>query len=127
MFKRIDHIEIVPSDFDRSLEFYTDILGFGLRERIPIVGHPPLQEVAYIDLADTTIELLRYDNPRPASVEGPQVGYRMMALEVDSMESTVEYLAGKGIRPSTPPFDAGGSLRAEITDPDGLPIELRQW
>jgi glyoxylase I family protein len=56
------------------------------------------------------------------------VGYRCMALEVDSMEESLAFLAQRGIEPSTPPMDVGGgSLRAEITDPDGLPIELRQW
>jgi glyoxylase I family protein len=43
------------------------------------------------------------------------------------MDATISYLAGKGIRPIEAPIDAGGSFRAEITDPDGLSIELRQW
>ena len=127
MFKRIDHVEIVPSDFDRSLKFYSEVLGFHERERIPIVGHPSLREVAYLDLGDTTLELLSYDTLEPVLGKTPHVGYRMMALEVDSMEGTITYLAEKGIYPSLPPADAGGSLRAEILDPDGLPIELRQW
>lgn len=127
MFKRIDHVEIVPSDFDRSIKFYSEVLGFRERERIPIIGHAPLLEVAYLGLGDTTLELLHYENPEPPFLEAPQVGYRMMALEVDSMDGALAFLAGKGIHPSLPPIDAGGSLRAEITDPDGLPIELRQW
>ena len=27
MLKRIDHVEIVPKDFERSLAFYTAVLG----------------------------------------------------------------------------------------------------
>ena len=127
MFKRIDHVEIVPSDFDRSIEFYSEVLGFKERERIPIVGRPPLREVAYLDLGDTTLELLHFDDPKAPAGDAPRVCYRMMALEVDSMDDALAYLAGKGIRPSIAPVNAGGSLRAEITDPDGLPIELRQW
>ena len=51
-----------------------------------------------------------------------------MALEADSMEETLAFLAEKGIEPSVPSMDVGGgSLRAEIVDLDGLPIELRQW
>ena len=34
MFKRIDHIEIVPSNTEKSLEFYCKILGFELVNRI---------------------------------------------------------------------------------------------
>lgn len=36
MFRRIDHVEIVPSDFERSLVFYSEVLGFGLKERLTI-------------------------------------------------------------------------------------------
>ena len=36
MFRRIDHIEITPVDFDRSISFYTDVLGFKGRSRITV-------------------------------------------------------------------------------------------
>ena len=28
MFKRIDHVEIVTDQLDRSVQFYTEVLGF---------------------------------------------------------------------------------------------------
>ena len=28
MFKRIDHVEIIPQDLEKTLKFYTEILGF---------------------------------------------------------------------------------------------------
>jgi 4-hydroxyphenylpyruvate dioxygenase-like putative hemolysin len=31
MFKRIDHVEIVPADLQRTINFYTTILGFTLK------------------------------------------------------------------------------------------------
>ncbi|MCJ7796792.1 MAG: VOC family protein [Thermoleophilia bacterium] len=36
MFRRIDHIEVTPADFDRSLAFYTDVLGFAVRKRTTV-------------------------------------------------------------------------------------------
>ena len=33
MFKRIDHVEIVTDQPDKTVAFYTDILGFKVRER----------------------------------------------------------------------------------------------
>jgi catechol 2,3-dioxygenase-like lactoylglutathione lyase family enzyme len=33
MFKRIDHVEIVTDKLDRTLRFYTDVLGFTLKVR----------------------------------------------------------------------------------------------
>jgi catechol 2,3-dioxygenase-like lactoylglutathione lyase family enzyme len=128
MFKRIDHVEIVASDFEHSIEFYREILGFQERERITIPGHPPLIEVAFLTLGDTMLETLHFDGPEPPVGPAPRVGYCAMALEVDSMDAAIAYLAGKGIHPSVPPVDVGGgSLRGEIADPDGLTIELRQW
>ena len=128
MFKRIDHIEVVPSDLEASVDFYTRVLGFKLKERMKIDGYPPLRQVVYIQLGDTVLEFVDYDGPEPAPPAAPRVGYRALALEVDSMDETIADLAKKGVRPTMGPFDTGGgSLRAEIVDPDGLPIELRQW
>jgi glyoxylase I family protein len=127
MFKRIDHVELVPSDFDATVDFYTRVLGFKKGELIPIDGHPPLRQVMYLHLGDTTVELLGYTDIAAWPGPAPRVGYRTLALEVDSMDETLSYLETKGVRPTMGPLDAGGSLRAEIVDPDGLPIELRQW
>ena len=126
MFKRIDHIEIAPSDLERSIAFYTEVLGFRMKERIQI-GAPMLKQVVYLELGDTMLELLDYVDPAPAD-HTIRVGYRIMALEVDNMQDALAFLAEKGIEPSVPPVDVGGgSLRGEIVDVDGLSIELRQW
>lgn len=126
MFKRIDRVEIAPSNLEASIAFYTEVLGFRLKERIQ-VGAPTLKRVAYLELGDTMLELLELVDPAPAD-HTPRVGYRIMALEVDNMEETLAYLADKGIQPSVAPMDVGGgSLRGEIVDVDGLSIELRQW
>lgn len=72
------------------------------------------------------IELLKVTNP--AAAHNPWgIGYRMIALAVDDMDRAVEYLRGKGIEVTSGPVTLGKSKRAEIKDPDGLPIELRQW
>ena len=31
MFKRIDHVEIVTDQLDRTVQFYTDVLGFTVK------------------------------------------------------------------------------------------------
>jgi predicted enzyme related to lactoylglutathione lyase len=33
MFKRIDHVEIVTDQLDRTVQFYTDVLGFAMKAR----------------------------------------------------------------------------------------------
>ncbi len=126
MFKRIDHVEIVSQDFTRSMDFYTRVLGFTVMERLRI-DQSPLEEIAYLELGGTVVELMSVTDPRPAPSDPWQAGYRMIALEVEDMDRAVEYLKGKGVEISKSPSSTGKSKRAEIKDPDGLSIELRQW
>jgi len=90
MFKRIDHIEIVTDQLDRTVEFYTEVLHFTVKARDRIeqssMGTPI--DLVYLDLGGTVVELISYEG---AKVEpAPQrehLGYRMIALEIDDMHS----------------------------------------
>lgn len=125
MFKKIDHVEIVPTDIDRTMEFYVSVLGFRLRERFPVPA-PPLKEIAYLELGGTVIELISVEKPAPHGKQW-ETGYRAVAIEVEDMDSAISYLKKKGIPITWGPASTGKSKRAEIQDPDGLTIELRQW
>ncbi len=126
MFKRIDHVEIVPRYPEKTVDFYVNILGFRIRSRNE-VKMPPMREVIYLELGDTVIEIISVDNPKPKSEAPWEVGYRGIALEVEDMAKAVDYLKGRGIAIAWGPMDLGDSFRGEIRDPDGLIIELRQW
>ena len=126
MFKRIDHVEIVPRDAATAIDFYVKILGFRVRNRVE-VKMPPLREVVYLELGDTVIEIISVNDPKPKSEDLWQVGCRGFALEVEDMAKAVNFLKSKGIAMARAPVDLGDSLRGEIRDPDGLMIELRQW
>jgi glyoxylase I family protein len=125
VFKRIDHVEIVPKDIDETISFYTGVLGFKVKERNKM-NMPSLSEISYLTLGDTMVELLAFKAPA-AGPDGPFVGYRMLALEVDDMDKTVEYLKTKGVAITRGPVTMGKTKRAEIKDPSGISIELRQW
>jgi glyoxylase I family protein len=128
MFKRIDHIELVTADPKRTEQFYTDILGFTVRrrDRVPTPSGP--LDLVYLDLGGTTVELMSYPEaalePRPA---GERLGYRMMALEVDDMDGAIAALKANGVDTTWGPIRRQAYARAEIRDPDGNSIELRQW
>lgn len=126
MFKRIDHVEIVASDPEKTIDFYVNILGFKIKNRIA-VKMPPMSEVIYLKLGDTVLEIIAVDKPEPKSQSTWQVGYRGLALEVNDMSKAVAYLRDKGVIIAVEPVDLGDSFRGEISDPDGLIIELRQW
>lgn len=126
VFKRIDHIEIIPRDFETAMTFYVDVLGFTVKQRMP-VAVPPLEEIAYLALGDTVLELMRVKDAVSPFDAAWQTGYRMMAVEVEDMGAAVAYLTEKGVAITWGPVDLGGTKRAEIQDPDGIKIELRQW
>ena len=128
MFRRIDHVEIIPSDLERTIDFYTNILAFKTKESHKIEDpNTVIEEVVYLELGDTLLELVRVKDPASVSPEHWQVGYLMMAIEVDNMDKAIEHLRSKGVEITWGPVDLGQSKRAEIKDPDGLSIELRQW
>jgi glyoxylase I family protein len=126
MFKRIDHIEIIPRDFDASIKFYTEVFGFKVKAQMPVAS-PPLEEIAYLQLGDTVVEMMRVADAKALTHEPWGTGYRLMALEVEDMDKAIDYLAGKGVPVTWGPVTLGPSKRAEVQDIDGLPIELRQW
>ncbi|MCM0081236.1 VOC family protein [Geomonas sp. Red32] len=126
MFKRIDHIEIVARDFEGAIAFYSEVLGFTLKERMPVPA-PPLKEIAYLSLGDTVLELMRVEGATDPERAPWEMGYRMMAIEVEDMDRALAFLAGKGVPVTWGPVTLGPSKRTEIKDPDGNSIELRQW
>ncbi len=130
MFKRIDHVEIVTDRPEETEAFYIEVLGFKvrMRDRIERSGLGVPIDLVYLDLGGTTVELITYQgaavDPAPQS---EHLGYRMIALEVDDMQQATDYLATKGIEIVWGPRVRETYARAEICDPNGYHIELRQW
>jgi glyoxylase I family protein len=131
MFKRIDHTELVTDQPERTERFYTEILGFKVRERDRVeksgVGVP--LNLVYLELGGTTVELITYEGlatiaPAPSGVH---LGYNLLALEVDDMDKTLSFLKTKGVEAVWGPIKRPRYARAEICDPNGYHIELRQW
>ena len=131
MIQCVDHVEVVTPDMDRSIEFYTKVLGFKLARRVayPAAGSAAApREIAYLTLGDVMLEFL--GGGTDAVQRDPnQIGVKLVALRVDDMEKTLQEFRGHGVEPSAGPnpgatFDG---MRAEIKDPHGNSIELREW
>ncbi len=131
MFMRIDHVELVTDQPEPTVQFYTDVLGFNVRERDRIekttVGAP--LNLVYLELGGTTVELITYEglatiSPAPTGIH---LGYNLVALEVEDMDKALAFLKTKGVEPVWGPIKRQRYARAEICDPNGYHIELRQW
>src|SRR5208282_1149798 len=106
LFKKIDHVEIVTEQPDRSLEFYTKVIGFqeALRQSVRLPGDGGTLNIVYLDLGGTGIELMTYESAQlKAAPQKPHRGYQLMALEVGDMQQTLAELKTKGIEPSWGP------------------------
>lgn len=130
MFKRIDHIELLTAAPERTIAFYVGLLGFRERDRAHIPETPlgPL-DLVYLELGGTTVEVMCYPQATslaPRSTE-QRLGWQCLALEVSDMDGALRMLNEKGIEITWGPVKRPTYARAEIRDPDGNPIELRQW
>jgi catechol 2,3-dioxygenase-like lactoylglutathione lyase family enzyme len=125
MFKKIDHVEILPSDMERSLKFYKEVLGFKEAWRFNPV-HPQICEIVFIELGGTQIELFSYkEGIKPYNHQDGEVGYTRIGLLVDDIYEAIEYLRSKGVEISAEPRATEEDLKiAEFKDPDGIAIEL---
>ncbi|HEX5455247.1 MAG TPA: VOC family protein [Stellaceae bacterium] len=129
MFKRIDHVEIVTDRPEETERFYTSLLGFRVRERdrVERPGGSALN-LAYLDLGGTTVELISFEGlPVDPAPKLEHLGYRLIALEVEDMDKATAHLAKNGVPVVWGPMVRDTYARAEICDPNGYRIELRQW
>ena len=96
MFKRIDHVEIVTGNLEATLNFYQNILGFKLKERMKM-NMGPLQEIVFITLGDTMLEVLGVKDPAPASTNPLQAGYRSYGPRSGRYGQSRGVLKSKGV------------------------------
>src|SRR5688572_15642823 len=61
MFKRIDHVEIVTDQPERTAQFYTEVLGFRVKARDRIERPGSALDLVYLDLGGTVVELISYE------------------------------------------------------------------
>jgi len=123
---RMLHTMIRVRDLDKSLDFYTRLLGMSLiRQKDYPSGRFTLAFVGYGDeAANTVIELTHnWDQAEPYTIGS---GFGHLAIGVPDIYGTCEVLAKEGVKIPRPPgpMKHGGSVIAFIEDPDGYKIEL---
>jgi len=122
---RILHTMLRVGDLQRSIAFYTDIMGMTLlrqrdneeyRYTLAFVGYQPEKEGAVLELTynwDTS----EYDLGN---------GYGHIAIEVDDAAATCDAIrqAGGNVTREAGPVKGGSTIIAFVEDPDGYKIEL---
>ena len=122
---RILHTMIRVGDLQRSIDFYTQVLGMKLLRRQDYPeGEFTLAFVGYGDEKDHTVIELTHNWDTDSYDLGNGFGH--LAIEVDDVyeaASQIKQRGGKIIRDAGP-MNAGTTIIAFVEDPDGYAIEL---
>ncbi len=123
---RLLHTMIRVRDLDRSIDFYTRLLGMKLQRRKDYPeGKFTLAFVGYGDEADHTVVELTHNWD---CQEDYQIGtgFGHLAIGVPDIHATCEELEAQGVAIPRPPgpMKHGSTAIAFVLDPDGYKIEL---
>lgn len=122
--KKLHHIAVICSDYDRSKDFYTRILSLDV-----LSEHFREERQSWkLDLSlngEYLIELFSFPNP-PARPGYPEAaGARHIAFSVESVEEAVSDLRSNHVEVEAIRTDPmTGKKFTFFKDPDGLPLEL---
>ncbi len=122
---RILHTMLRTGDLQRSIDFYTGILGMELlRQKDYPDGKFTLAFLGYGSEADNTVIELTYNWGVDSYDMGDAYGH--IAIEVDDVYQATDKIKAKGgkILRDAGPMNAGTTIIAFVEDPDGYPIEL---
>ena len=123
---RLLHTMIRVLDLDKSLDFYTRLLGMKVLRRKDFPGGKfTLAFVGYGDESDNAVvELTHNWEQDEAYTHGDGFGH--LAIGVPDIYRTCELLEAEGANIPRPPgpMQHGGTVIAFVEDPDGYKIEL---
>ncbi len=122
---RMLHTMLRVGDLQKSIQFYTEILGMQLlRQKDYPDGKFTLAFVGYgVESENTVIELTHnWDTDR----YDLGAGYGHIALEVDDVYQATDAIRDRGgkILRDAGPMNAGKTIIAFVEDPDGYQVEL---
>ncbi len=123
LFKTVNHVAIICSNFEISKDFYVNRLGFKI---ITQINRPERQStILYLDAGDIIIELFSFPNP-PKRLSYPEAaGLRHIAFNVPNFDKTVQKLNSLNILTEPVRIDQRtGKRMTFFKDPDNLPVEI---
>lgn len=124
LFRRIHHVAVICSDYERSKAFYTGVLGLRvLRETYRAARRSYKLDLALEDGGG--LELFSFPDP-PARPSYPEAaGLRHLAFAAEDVAAVVRRLREQGVACEPVRTDeTTGRLFTFFQDPDGLPIEV---
>ncbi|MEH6471074.1 MAG: lactoylglutathione lyase [Halopseudomonas sp.] len=122
---RLLHTMLRVTDLDRSIKFYTQLLGMELLRRKDFPqGKFTLAFLGYGSESDNTVLELTHNWDTGHYQMGDAYGH--IAIEVDDVYQACEQIKANGgnVTREAGPMQHGSTILAFVKDPDGYPIEL---
>ncbi len=120
----LHHIAVICSDYNRSKDFYTRILGLEIQREV----YREQRDSYKCDLGlngSYLIELFSFPDPPARSSYPEAAGLRHLAFAVTDLEQAIAELNARNVRTEPIRTDSYTNKRFTfLADPDGLPIEL---
>jgi glyoxylase I family protein len=121
---QLHHVAVIGSDYARSKDFYTRVLGFAVVSEF----YRAERNSYKLDLAlpgGGQIELFSFPNPPKRPTRPEACGLRHLAFAVANIDEAVASIRGHGIVVEAIRVDElTGKRYTFFADPDGLPIEF---
>lgn len=121
---KIHNVAVICSDYERSKQFYTDVLGLEIKSEHYRKNRDSWKADCWLD-DNYVVELFSFPNP-PARQSYPEAaGLRHLAFEVDDIDAAAQFLDDKNIVHEPIRTDEyTGKRFVFFSDPDALPLEL---
>ena len=116
-------VRYLVSDVDAAVQFYVDLLGFAVKQRMG----PPF---AMVSRGDLTLWLSgprsSAARPMPDGRQPAPGGWNRLVVEMDDIAATVTALKSKGVQFRNEILTGVGGKQIVLDDPSGNPVELFQ-
>ena len=125
MLNKTHHVAIICSNYEKSMDFYVNKLGFSV---IREVDRPQQQDMLIMLQSGQIVLELFMKADAPQRVTDPEaMGLRHLAFWVENIDPVVAWLNGMDIETEPVRNDTiNGGRFTFFRDPDGLPLELHE-
>jgi catechol 2,3-dioxygenase-like lactoylglutathione lyase family enzyme len=113
---RLNHVGIYVKDFDESMRFYTQTMGF--HEAFTIKNADGKPVLAYLQITRDT-----FREPAPATADRP-VGLSHIGIWPENQSAAVAMLRERGVKVDDPRVGSTKTSITNVVDPNGVRLEL---